>query len=144
MDAILAHPPEIAPEVWAGAVAQQSIIAALDRGIPTELSRAQEALAIARRLDGPALIAQALLACGMLSFYDAEAADQSFAEAIDLVRVTGHRGACAKSSAIRPPWASLPANRSPRGRPPRRDVTLPMHSATSSSPGAVERGWAPR
>ena len=87
LDAILAH-PGIAPEVWAGAVAQQSIIAA-SIGIPTELSRAQEALAIARRLDGPALIAQALLACGMLSFYDAEAADQYFAEAIDLVRVTG-------------------------------------------------------
>jgi predicted ATPase/class 3 adenylate cyclase/DNA-binding CsgD family transcriptional regulator len=87
LDAILAH-PGIAPAVWAGAVAQQSIIAA-SIGIPTEPSRAQEALAIARRFDDPALIAQALIACGMLAFYDPDAAEQYFAEAIDLVRVAG-------------------------------------------------------
>ena len=84
LDAILAH-SGIAPAVWAGAVAHQSIVAA-SIGIPTELSRAQEALAIARRLDSPALIAQTLIACGMLAFYDAETAQQYFAEAIDLVR----------------------------------------------------------
>ncbi|MGO9154009.1 LuxR C-terminal-related transcriptional regulator [Mycobacterium sp.] len=87
LDAILAD-PGIAPAVWAGAVAHQSIIAA-SIGIPTEPSRAQEALAIARRLEDPALIAQALIACGMLAFYDPEAAEQYFAEAIDLVRVAG-------------------------------------------------------
>ena len=87
LDAILAH-PGIAPEVWAGAVAQQSVIAA-SIGIPTELSRAQEAVAIARRLEDPALTAQALIACGMLAFYDPEAAEQYFTEAIDLVRVVG-------------------------------------------------------
>ena len=87
LDAILAH-SGIAPAVWAGAVAQQSIIAA-SIGIPTEPSRAQEALAIARRLDDRALIAQALIACGMLAFYDAEAAEQYFTEAIDMVRVAG-------------------------------------------------------
>ena len=74
--------------MWAGAVAQQSIIAA-SIGIPTELSRAQEALAIARQLDDPALIAQTLIACGMLCFYNAEMAQQYFAEAIDLVRAAG-------------------------------------------------------
>ena len=92
LDAILADRDNsgIAPAVWAGAVAQQSIIAA-SIGIPTELARAQQALDIARQLGDPALIAQTLIACGMLCFYNAEMAQQYFAEAIDLVRAAGDR-----------------------------------------------------
>ncbi len=78
----------IAPAVWVGAVAQQGILAAWV-ALPTDLGRAQEALAIARQLDDPALIARALIACGMLSIYSAELAQQYFAEAIDLVRAAG-------------------------------------------------------
>ena len=86
LDAILAD-EGTAPAVWAGAVTLQSIIAA-SMGIPTEPSRAQEALAIARRVDDPALIAQALIACGMLAFYDPDAAEHYFGEAIDLARAS--------------------------------------------------------
>ncbi len=81
---------EIAPAVWAGAVAYQSILAAWV-GVPTNLGRAQEALAIARQLDDPTLIARALIASGMLAIYDPELAQQYFAEAIDLVRAAGDR-----------------------------------------------------
>jgi predicted ATPase/DNA-binding CsgD family transcriptional regulator len=90
LDAILADEDQvaIAPAVWADAVGHQSILAAW-AGTPPELSRAQEALAIGRQLDDPVLIAQTLIACGMLAFYDAEAAQQYFAEAIDLVRTSG-------------------------------------------------------
>ncbi len=52
---------------------------------------AQEALAIARELDDPALIARALMACGMGAVYSAEVAQVYFGEAIDLVRAAGDR-----------------------------------------------------
>lgn len=81
---------EIAPAVWAGAVAYQSILAAWV-GVPMDLGRAQEALSVARRLDDPALIARALMACGMLAIYDPELAQHYFAEAIDLVQAAGDR-----------------------------------------------------
>lgn len=87
LDAVLADKDNsgISPAVWTGAVAYQGILSAW-AGIPADRARAQQALAIARQLDDPALIAQALIACGMLAIYDAEVAQQYFAEAIDLVR----------------------------------------------------------
>ena len=80
----------IAPAVWAGAVAYQSILSGF-MGIPTDLGRAQEALTVARQLDDRALVAQALRACGMLAIYDQKVAEQYFAEAIDLASATGDR-----------------------------------------------------
>ena len=73
LDAVLADESHsgIAPAVWVGAVAQQGILAAWV-ALPMDLGRAQEALTVARQLDDPALIARALIACGMLSIYGAE------------------------------------------------------------------------
>ena len=58
---------------------------------PASLDMAQDALAAARQLEDPELIARALIACGMLAFYSAEVAQRFFDEAIDLVRTTGDR-----------------------------------------------------
>ncbi|MBY0389793.1 MAG: LuxR family transcriptional regulator [Mycobacterium pseudokansasii] len=80
----------IAPAVWAGSVAQYSILASWV-GIPAELGRAQEALAVARELDDPGLIARALIACGMLALYDPGLRWPYFDEAVDLVRASGDR-----------------------------------------------------
>jgi len=76
----------LTPAVWATAVANQCILTAWV-GLPTELRRAQEALVVARELDDPALIARALMACGMVAIYSPEIAQQYFAEAIELARV---------------------------------------------------------
>jgi predicted ATPase len=81
---------QVAPTVWVRAVADQSVLSAW-AAMPTDLSRAQEALAIARQLDDPALIAHALIACGTLGFGSAEVSAPCFAEAIDLVRASGDR-----------------------------------------------------
>ncbi|MGK2865184.1 MAG: helix-turn-helix transcriptional regulator, partial [Mycobacterium sp.] len=91
-DAVLTDEPgpEVAPEVWARAVADNSIMAAWVAA-PASLDMARDALATARRLDDPALIARALIACGMLTFYRADVAQGFFDEAIDLVRVSGDR-----------------------------------------------------
>ncbi|ORB88463.1 Putative HTH-type transcriptional regulator [Mycobacterium persicum] len=80
----------IAPAVWAGAVAQYCILASWV-GIPAELGRAQEALAVARDLGDPALIARALIACGMLALYDPGLSQPYFNEAVELVRAIGDR-----------------------------------------------------
>ncbi|KAA1248928.1 LuxR family transcriptional regulator [Mycobacterium simiae] len=90
LDAVLTDEchPEIAPALWARAVAQRSILAAWV-GVPTNLSQTQQALAIARELDDPALIARALIARGLVALYSVESPQPYFAEAIDLVRALG-------------------------------------------------------
>jgi predicted ATPase/class 3 adenylate cyclase/DNA-binding NarL/FixJ family response regulator len=92
LDAILADKDHsrIAPAVWAGAVAYQSILAGF-MGFPMDLGRVQEALAIARQLDDRALIGQALHACGLLAIYDRQVAERYLAEAIELARAAGDR-----------------------------------------------------
>ena len=97
----------IAPAVWAGAVAHQSILAA--GRAPRRLDRAQEALAIARELDDPALIARALIACGMLTIYSAEEAQQIFRR--------GHRSGPRGRRSVEPvPDLQLSGDRGRHGR----------------------------
>ncbi len=82
--------PDVAPAVWVRAVADNSTLAA-QAGVLASPDRARQALAIARQLDDPALIARALIACGMLAVYSAEVAQPYFTEAIDVVRAAGDR-----------------------------------------------------
>ena len=92
-DAMLAEAehPQVAPAVWARAVADRSILAVW-AGVPTDVGRAHEALAITRQLDDPPLLAHALIACGLLGVYSsAEIGQPCFAEAIDIVRASGDR-----------------------------------------------------
>lgn len=79
-----------ATAVWVRAVADKSILAAWVAA-PASPETAQDALATARQLDDPELIARALIACGMLAFYSADAGRRFFDEAIDLVRASGDR-----------------------------------------------------
>ena len=55
------------------------------------LDQAQQALAIARDVDDPALLARALTTCGFIAGFDAEAARAYFAEAIGLARALDDR-----------------------------------------------------
>ncbi|WP_241010718.1 LuxR family transcriptional regulator [Mycobacterium camsae] len=89
-DAVLTQrrPEEIAPSVWVRAIADQCMIAGW-AGAYGHTDLAHEALEVARELDDPALIARALGACGIATFYNAEVAQGFFAEAIDLARATG-------------------------------------------------------
>jgi DNA-binding CsgD family transcriptional regulator/tetratricopeptide (TPR) repeat protein len=52
---------------------------------------AEDALAVARQVDDPALLARALFACGSAAVFDAEVAQRYFAEAIGLARALGDR-----------------------------------------------------
>ena len=115
----------MAAAVRARALADTAVLDAV-LGADT-LERAQQALAIARELDEPALLARALTACGFIAGqgYSVEVARACFAEAIG--------AGSARSSPYRR-WAPTPrATPSAYARPPRKGATSPTRSATGST-----------
>jgi predicted ATPase/class 3 adenylate cyclase/DNA-binding CsgD family transcriptional regulator len=92
LDAILADPgtdhADVTLAVRARALADKSMLAA-SVGATDGTDQSEQALAIARELDDPALLARALTACGRIAGYDPEVAGPYFAEAIGLARATG-------------------------------------------------------
>ena len=85
-----AQHPEVAPVVRARALADCAALA-FWVGAADCLDRAQQALAIARDVDDPALLAGVLTACGLACYFDAEAARAYFTEAIGLARASDDR-----------------------------------------------------
>ncbi|MGO9656363.1 LuxR family transcriptional regulator [Mycobacterium sp.] len=86
-----AYHPGVAPAVRARALADRAILG-LWAGAADSPDQAQQALAIAREVEDPALLARALTACGYIAgFFDAEAARAYLAEAIGLARALGDR-----------------------------------------------------
>jgi predicted ATPase/class 3 adenylate cyclase/DNA-binding CsgD family transcriptional regulator len=91
-----AHHGEVAPTVRARALADYALLDSV-MGDYDSLDRAEQALAIARELDDPALLARALSACcsigarASISARTAELARPYFAEAIALARARGDR-----------------------------------------------------
>ncbi|WP_396890792.1 helix-turn-helix transcriptional regulator [Mycobacterium sp. Z3061] len=75
----------IEPAILVRAVADAAVLAVWV-SVPASLQRAERALAVARQLDDPALVARILMGCGMLNFYSADA---YFNEAIELARASG-------------------------------------------------------
>ena len=76
---------EVTPAVRARALADTAV---LNVWVGSTIDRAERALAIARELDDPALLARALTACGFIagSRYNGEAAQTYFSEAVVLAR----------------------------------------------------------
>ncbi len=93
-DAVLtrevAQDAELAATVRARALADQALLATL-MGEPDGLAQAQQALAMAREVDDPALLVRALTACGPIAAISAELARPYFAEAIGLARALDDR-----------------------------------------------------
>ena len=80
--------PEVAPAVRARALADKAVLAYVAVAADS-LDQAEQALAIAREVDDPALLARALTACGAIAVFNSEVARAYFAEAIGLVRAVG-------------------------------------------------------
>ncbi len=80
-----AQHPGVAPAVRARALADRALLA-IRVDAADSLDQAQQALAIARELDDPALLARTLTACGFIADqgYNVELARECFAEAIGL------------------------------------------------------------
>ena len=88
-DAVLtdevAQDAEMAAAVRARALADRAMLATI--AVTTGgMDHAQQALALARDIDDPAVLARALTACGLTAAYNAELAGAYFAEAIELAR----------------------------------------------------------
>ncbi len=83
-----AHHPGFAPAVRARALADKAVLSTL-LGAADGLDQAQQALAMAREVDDPALLVRALTASAPIAAYNAEAAGPYFAEAIGLARALG-------------------------------------------------------
>ncbi len=77
-----------APAAHARALADKLMLDHLT-GTLYQLDKAAQALAIARDLDDPALLARVLAACGLTCCYSPESALPYFAEAIELARALG-------------------------------------------------------
>jgi predicted ATPase/class 3 adenylate cyclase/DNA-binding CsgD family transcriptional regulator len=82
---------EVPPATRARALADRALLAAA-MGAADSIDQAQQALAIAREVDNPALLAAALTACGYFAaFNNPDVARAYFAEAIELARADGDR-----------------------------------------------------
>ena len=81
---------EVTAAVRARALADRAVLAALT-GAAGSLDHAQQALAIAREVDDPALLVRALTARGSIAALSAEVAGPYFAEAIGLARALDDR-----------------------------------------------------
>ncbi len=89
--ALDAHQPGLTPGERARALADRALLAAA-MGSADSIDQAHQALAIAREVDDPALLAAALTACGYFAaFINPEVARAYFAEAIELARTDGDR-----------------------------------------------------
>jgi DNA-binding CsgD family transcriptional regulator len=84
-----AQHPEVGAAVRARALADKAVLDAMVGSIDS-LDQAEQALAIAREVNEPALLARALTACGFIAGlgYNAEVARACFTEAIGLARAT--------------------------------------------------------
>jgi predicted ATPase/class 3 adenylate cyclase/DNA-binding CsgD family transcriptional regulator len=81
--------PDVTPALRARALADRAMLGIL-AGNAACLDWAQEALALAREVDDPALLVRALAACGYIaSYFDAEPTRAYFAEAIGPARELG-------------------------------------------------------
>lgn len=88
-DAVLAADGADLPRaVRARALADKALLNAWGLALDST-EQAQEAVAIARELDDPALLARALTACVGIAAYNAEMARPYFAEAIEIARTLG-------------------------------------------------------
>jgi predicted ATPase/class 3 adenylate cyclase/DNA-binding CsgD family transcriptional regulator len=86
-----AQHPEVGAAVQARALADRALLASWSSAADS-LDQAQQALAIARELDDPDLLARALTACGYIAAYTkSEAAQGYFAEALGPARASGDR-----------------------------------------------------
>jgi DNA-binding CsgD family transcriptional regulator len=87
---LAAQHPEVAAAVSGRALADRAVLAGL-MGAADCMEQAQQAVAIAREVNDPALLVRALTACGAIAAINAELTGPYFAEAIGLARALDDR-----------------------------------------------------
>ena len=97
---------EVEPAAWIGAVADQSTLTGW-AVVPANEDRARDALAAARELKDPALLARVLMGCATVAFYNPELAECYLAEATELARAAGDRWSLCQILSYRATTSSL-------------------------------------
>ena len=110
------------------------------------MDQAEQALAIAREVDDPALLARTLTACGFIAglSYHVEVARAYFAEAIGLARAVDDQWRLSQILALQARGGDTSrVTRSRCAQPARKDATSPTRSATGSTRVSVAftSGW---
>jgi predicted ATPase/class 3 adenylate cyclase/DNA-binding CsgD family transcriptional regulator len=97
----------VAPPVCARALSDKAVLDAWD--VVDSFHQAEQALAIARQIDEPSLLARTLTACGFIAAvsYDAEVARACFTEAIGLARAVDDRWRLSQILALQAQGAHL-------------------------------------
>jgi hypothetical protein len=126
---------DVAPTAWIGAVADYSILAA-HLAIPASLDRAQEALAAARELGDPELIARVLHGCGGSAMYAATSPSSSSVRRSTCCGTWVVGRGSARSAPIRALSAYSPVCPLTLKRPRKRAATSLTRAAT---PGFLKR-----
>ena len=100
--------PAVGAAVRARALADKAVIAAMMRDYHS-MDQAEQALAMAREVDDPVLLARALTACGFIAdqAYNVEVARACFAEAIGLARALGDRWRLSQTLALQAMGANV-------------------------------------
>jgi len=103
-----AQHPEVAAAVRARALADKAVLDTW-AGAAASTDQAEQALAIARDVDDPALLARTLAACGFIAGagYNAEVARACFAEAIGLARAVDDRWRLSRILALQAQGAEI-------------------------------------
>ena len=103
-----AQHPEVAAAVRARALADKAVLDTW-AGAAASTDQAEQALAIARDVDDPALLARTLTACGFIAGagYNAELARACFAEAIGLARAVDDRWRLSRILALQAQGAEI-------------------------------------
>jgi predicted ATPase/class 3 adenylate cyclase/DNA-binding CsgD family transcriptional regulator len=105
-----AHHPGVTPAVRARALADSAALG-LWAGAAESSDQAQQALAIAREIEDPALLVRALTARGYIAaYFDVEAAPAYLAEAIGLARALGDRWRLSQILAVQAAAATAAGN----------------------------------
>jgi predicted ATPase/class 3 adenylate cyclase/DNA-binding CsgD family transcriptional regulator len=89
LDAAGAAGEAVEPAILARAMADKAVLSSWVDVTGDMVQRAQEALAIARMIDDPALLARVLAACACITAHDADVARPYFTEAVGLARELG-------------------------------------------------------
>ena len=128
-----AQHPEVAAAVRARALADRAVLATV-LGAADSLDQAQQALAIAREVDDPALLARALTACGSIAAFITRRAGPGVLRRGDRPGPgVGRSVAAQPDPRLAGAWRrASPVTRSRRARPPKRDATSPRRSVTGS------------
>ena len=137
------EPSPITPPVWVRGVADRCAVAVWGT-VPTDLGRAQEAVAIARQLDDPALLTHALIGMRNVAVYSPEVASPTSRRRSNRARAQNDRWVLSQIFSYQAAVGVYTGDLNAARAAGEEGSSIAYESATGSPPGAAGCGWAQR